>query len=129
MKLAVRVGGQALVASRPWVASRIPQLVRSSVLRDATTLGTGALVSQAILFFAAPVFLRLYRPADFGLYSFAYGMITLAATIGTWNIERLIVVVPARATAVRLLAALVAIAVAAAALIFIFAFLLGAVPG
>jgi O-antigen/teichoic acid export membrane protein len=92
-------------------------------LRDATTLGTGTLLSQAILVLAAPVFLRLYRPADFGLYSFAYGMIALAATIGTWQIQRLIVVVPARATAVRLLAALVSIAVVTAASFFILAFL------
>jgi O-antigen/teichoic acid export membrane protein len=97
--------------------------------RDVATLGAGALLSQAILFFGAPVFLRLYQPADFGLYSFAYGMIALAATLGTWNIERLIVVVPTRVTAVRLLVALVSTAAAAAALIFIFAFLLGAAPG
>jgi O-antigen/teichoic acid export membrane protein len=123
MKLAVPTVRQALFASRLWVPGRILQLAGSSALRDATTLGAGTLLSQAILVFAAPVFLRLYRPADFGLYSFAYGMIGLAATIGSWKIERLIVVVPARATAVRLLAALVLIAGVTAASFLILAFL------
>lgn len=95
------------------------RLADSSVLRDATALGTGAFTSQAILFFAAPVFLRLYEPSDFGLYSFTYASISLLATLGTWKIERLIVVVPGRAAAVRLLAALVAIAAAAAALLLV----------
>jgi O-antigen/teichoic acid export membrane protein len=92
-------------------------------LRDATALGTGALLSQAILLFAAPAFLRLYEPADFGLYSFAYGMIALAATVATWKIQRLIVVVSVRATAIRLLAALVSIAVVTAASFLVLAFL------
>jgi O-antigen/teichoic acid export membrane protein len=92
-------------------------------LRDVTVLGTGALLSQAILFVAAPVFLRLYEPADFGLYSFAYGMIALAATVATWKIQRLIVVVSVRATAIRLLAALISIAVVTAASCLVLAFL------
>jgi O-antigen/teichoic acid export membrane protein len=109
----------ALFASWFRVSGAVLRLAGSSALRDAGTLGTGALVSQTVLFFAAPVFLRLYQPADFGLYSFAYGAIALTATIGTWKIERLIVVVPARATAIRLLAALVAFAAAAAGLLFV----------
>jgi O-antigen/teichoic acid export membrane protein len=97
------------------------RLAGSAALRDAAVLGTGAVTSQLILFLAAPLFLRLYRPADFGLYSFAYGAIALLATLGTWKIERLIVVVPARATAIRLLAALIAIAVASAVLLAVLA--------
>lgn len=97
-------------------------LAGSSALRDVTALGSGALLSQVILFFAAPVFLRFYQPGDFGLYSFTYASISLMATLGTWKIERLIVVVPARATAVRLLAALIAIAAGAAALFAILIF-------
>lgn len=98
-------------------------LAGSSVLRDVTALGSGALLSQAILFLAAPVFLRLYQPGDFGLYSFTYASISLIATLGTWKIERLIVVVRARATAVRLLAALIAVAAGAAALLVVLTFL------
>jgi O-antigen/teichoic acid export membrane protein len=93
-------------------------LAGSSALRDVTALGSGTLLAQAILFLAAPVFLRLYQPSDLGLYSFTYASISLIATLGTWKIERLIVVVPARATAVRLLVALITIA-AAAALLFL----------
>jgi hypothetical protein len=122
MELTAVIVRLALFASRCGLSDGILQLVGTSALHDATTLGTGALLSQAILFFAAPVFLRLYEPADFGLYSFAYRMIAMAATIGTWKIERLIVVVPARATAVRLLTALVSIAAVAAPLFLVFAF-------
>jgi O-antigen/teichoic acid export membrane protein len=86
-------------------------------LRDAAALGIGTAASQFILFVAAPLFLRLYQPAAFGLYSFAYSGIALLATLCTWKIERLIVIVPARATAVRLLAALMAIAVTSAILL------------
>jgi O-antigen/teichoic acid export membrane protein len=93
----------------------------SAALRDATVLGTGAVASQFILFVTAPLFLRLYLPATFGLYSFAYSAIALFATLGSWKIERLIVVVPARATAIRLLAALIAIAVASAVLLAVLA--------
>lgn len=101
------------------VLSPVLRLVGSSALRDAGMLGTGALVAQAITFCAAPVFLRLYRPADFGLYSFAYGAIGLTATLGTWKIERLIVVVPARTTAVRLLVVLLSIAAVVAVLLLV----------
>jgi O-antigen/teichoic acid export membrane protein len=113
----------ASIAARYRARGAILRLARSAVLRDAAALGTGAVTSQFILFLAAPLFLRLYRPAAFGLYSFAYSTIALLATLATWKIERLIVVVPARATAIRLLAALTAIAVASAALLALLAVL------
>lgn len=84
-------------------------------LRDVTALGFGSLASQVILIIATPICLRLYTPADFGLYALCYSLIMLVARIATWKIERLIVVVPARRTAVRLLSALVLIAVCVAA--------------
>ncbi len=109
----------SMPAFRRGLLSSLLTVAGSSALRDVTALGSGALLSQAILFFAAPAFLRLYQPGDFGLYSFTYASISLIATLGTWKIERLIVVVPARATAVRLLAALTAIAAGAAALLLL----------
>jgi O-antigen/teichoic acid export membrane protein len=111
----------ASIAGRYRVVGAVLRLAGSAALRDAAVLGTGALTSQLILFLAAPLFLRLYRPADYGLYSFTYGAIILLATLGTWKIERLIVVVPARATAIRLLAALTAIAVVSAILVAVLA--------
>lgn len=90
----------------------------SAALRDVSVLGSGALVSQVVLFLAAPVYLRLYLPANFGLYSFYYGLLSLVATLGTWKIERLIVVVHARLVAIRLLAALIWIALAAGMAVF-----------
>jgi O-antigen/teichoic acid export membrane protein len=107
----------ASFASRLRAPGAVLRLAGSSALRDAGTLGTGALLAQAIIFFAAPVFLRLYQPSDFGLYSFAYSATGLTATLGTWKIERLIVVVPARATAMRLLVVLLSIAAASAVLL------------
>jgi O-antigen/teichoic acid export membrane protein len=109
----------ASFASKLRVPGPVLRLAGSSALRDAGTLGTGALLAQAITFCAAPVFLRLYQPADFGLYSFAYGAIGLTATLGTWKIERLIVVVPARSTAIRLLVVLLLIAAAGAVLLLV----------
>jgi len=94
--------------------SRLP-----SAIRDAGTLGSGALLSQAILFLAAPLFLRLYEPADFGLYSFTYSTIALIATIVTWKTERLIVVVQAKATAIRLMVALLLIALGGTLVLFV----------
>jgi O-antigen/teichoic acid export membrane protein len=123
----------ASIAGRYRVPGTILRLAGSAALRDAAVLGTGAVAAQLILFLAAPLFLRLYRPAAFGLYSFAYSAIALIATLGTWKIERLIVVVPARATAIRLLAALTAIAVASAVLLAVLALALrmagNAIPG
>jgi O-antigen/teichoic acid export membrane protein len=98
-------------------------------LRDATALGLGTLLSQVILLIATPVFLRLYEPADFGLYAFAYSSVVLIATVGTWKIERLIVIVPERSTAIRLLAALVWIAAGAAVLFLALVPLIVAVAG
>jgi O-antigen/teichoic acid export membrane protein len=111
----------ASIVGRYRIPGAILRLAGSAALRDAAVLGTGAVIAQFILFLAAPLFLRLYRPAAFGLYSFAYGAIVLLATLGSWKIERLIVVVPARATAIRLLAALTAIAVASAVLLAVLA--------
>jgi O-antigen/teichoic acid export membrane protein len=118
-ELATATAKPASFASGLWVSGAVSRLAGSSALRDAGTLGSGALIAQAIIFFAAPVFLRLYKPADFGLYSFAYGAIGLTATLGTWRIERLIVVAPARATAVRLLVVLLSIAAAVAVLLLV----------
>jgi O-antigen/teichoic acid export membrane protein len=106
-------------AFRRGLLRSLPALPGASALRDVTALGSGTLLAQAILFFAAPVFLRLYQPGDFGLYSFTYASISLIATLATWKIERLIVVVPARRTAVRLLTALIAIAAGAAILLLV----------
>lgn len=79
---------------------------------DIGALGFGTLLSQTILFLAAPAFLRLYHPSDFGLYSFYYSSLALLATLGSGKLERLIVVVHSRLAAIRLLAALVWIAAA-----------------
>jgi hypothetical protein len=75
----------ASIGGRYRVPGAVLRLARSAALRDAAVLGTGAVTSQLILFLAAPLFLRLYRPAAFGLYSFAYGAIALLATLGTWR--------------------------------------------
>jgi O-antigen/teichoic acid export membrane protein len=117
----VPVAASDFLAWRLSTVGSVLRLVRSRVLRDAGMLGVGALVSQGMLFLAAPVFLRHYRPADLGSYSFAYGLVALAATFSSWNVERLIVVVPSRATAVRLLAALFIMAVAAAGFLLVLA--------
>jgi O-antigen/teichoic acid export membrane protein len=89
------------------------------VLRDAATLGVGSFLSQALLLLATPIFLRFYRPADFGLYSFAYGLIALAATLGTWKVERFIVIAPARRVATRLLTAMVWLGVTMAMVVLV----------
>jgi O-antigen/teichoic acid export membrane protein len=115
--------------TRERVRAAVLRLVASAALRDAAALGAGAVISQFVLFLAAPFFLRLYQPAAFGLYSFAYNGIALLATLGTWKIERLIVIVPARATAIRLLAALMAVAVASAALLAVLALLVWVAAG
>jgi len=88
-------------------------------LRDVGALGIGALLSQAIFLLSAPLFLRLYEPADFGRYSFVYSTIALIATVITWKMERLIVVVPARATAVRLLVAVLSTAIIGGVLLLV----------
>lgn len=80
------------------------KLVRWSVFRDLTSLGSGTLLSQLILLAGGPIVLRLSRPADFGLYAVAYGLVTLLATLSTCKIERLIVGVAERRTAIQLLA-------------------------
>jgi O-antigen/teichoic acid export membrane protein len=128
-ELGVAIVRSAVFTGCCWMTGAVLRLARSTALRDATTLGTGALLSQAILLFAAPAFLRLYQPADFGLYSFAYGAIALVATLGTWKIERLIVVVPARATAIRLLVALVSIGAVVAALLLVLTLLIQTAAG
>lgn len=119
----------AIFSSRYPVAGGLLRLVGSPALRDAGILGVGALISQVIVFFAALVILRLYTPADFGLYSFAYGAIALVATLGTWKIERLIIVVPSRATATRLLVSLVVIAAGTTVLLLALAVLARALVG
>src|SRR5262249_7414384 len=111
----------AAITRRYRFGAAIRRLARSVALREAAILGTGTAASQVILFLGAPLYLRLYQPASFGLYSFVYSTIGLLAALGTWKIERLIIVVPARATAIRILAALIAIAVVSAALIAILA--------
>jgi O-antigen/teichoic acid export membrane protein len=90
-----------------------------AMMRDIGALGGGAFVSQTVFFLAAPLFLRLYEPSDYGLYTFAYGTISVIATLSTWKTERLIVVARARVTAIRLLVALISIATGAALLLFV----------
>jgi O-antigen/teichoic acid export membrane protein len=108
------------LAMRNEILGTAKQFLRSSAMRDAGALGIGALLSQAVFFLAAPVFLRLYHPSDFGLYSFYYSLLSLLATLGTWKIERLIVVVHRRSAAIRLLAALISIAAAAGVFLLVF---------
>ena len=105
------------------------RLLGSSAFRDVTALGFGTVLSQGILIVGAPVFLRLYQPADFGLYSLAYGWIMLIAMLTTWKIDRLIVVVPDRFTAVRLLASLAFLAAGAAIVVLAVAAMAGPVIG
>jgi O-antigen/teichoic acid export membrane protein len=101
------------LARQDGIIGNAKQFLRLSAVRDIGALGLGALLSQTIFFLAAPAFLRLYQPGDFGLYSFYYGLLTLLATLGTWKIERLIVVVHRKSAAIRLFAALILIAAAA----------------
>jgi O-antigen/teichoic acid export membrane protein len=105
------------------------RLIGSSAFRDVTALGFGTVLSQGILIIGAPVFLRLYQPADFGLYSLAYGWIMLIALLTTWKIDRLIVVVPDRFTALRLLASLAVLAAGAAVVVLAVAAVAGPVIG
>ena len=109
-----------------WSGSRavFRQISRSSLVRDASVLASGAFLSQLVLFLGAPLFLTLYQPADFGLYTFTYSTTALIATLGTWRMERLIVVVPTRSMAIRLLAALVSLT-AVTALVLLVAIALG----
>jgi O-antigen/teichoic acid export membrane protein len=102
------------LARRDRIFGIAKQSLRSSAIRDAGALGIGALVSQTVFFLAAPVFLRFYHPSAFGQYSFYYSLLSLLAILGTWKIERLIIVVHRRLAAVRLLAALILIATGAA---------------
>ena len=107
------------LAMRDGIFATANQFFRSSALRDVGALGIGALLSQLVLFLAAPIFLRLYHPSDFGLYSFYYSSLSLLATLGTWKLERLIVVVHSRQAAIRLLAALIWIAAGAGAFVLV----------
>jgi len=120
----MRAPAQAPVWREPrWsVGALVARLRAWSALRDVGTLGTGALASQAILFLATPLFLRLYEPADFGLYAFAYSTISLIATINTFRSERLIVVVHTRTAATRLLVALLLIGIGGALVLAVLLF-------
>lgn len=111
------------------LAGTTARLTSSTIFRDAGKLGGGALISQLIYVAGVPVILLLYDPADFGLYSFTYTSLLLIGTLGTWKIERLIVVVPSRADAVRLLASLMYLAVATALLLSVLLALARAVAG
>jgi O-antigen/teichoic acid export membrane protein len=107
MGTAVRIASRAIPAP-------VVQLLRFrnwGVLRDVAALGSGTLLSQATILLATPVLLRLYPPADLGLYALLYSLSALLSTLCTWKIERLIVVVPSRQASLHLLTALVAIAV------------------
>jgi O-antigen/teichoic acid export membrane protein len=108
MGAAVRVISWAVVA--PF--SHLLHFGNWGVLRDVAALGGGSLFSQATLFLAAPVLLRLYSPADFGIYTLLYSFSALISTLCTWKIERLIVVVPSRKASLDLLTALAVIAAA-----------------
>lgn len=111
----------ASLAASAWqdvrTGSLLGSLVGSSVLRDLARLGSGALLAQLILAGSAPLILRLYEPGDFGLYTLVYGLVMLLSLFGSCRIERLIVSVPDRITAVRLLAAIFCIGAAAAVLL------------
>jgi O-antigen/teichoic acid export membrane protein len=107
MGTAVRIASRAIPAP-------VVQLLRFRnwrVLRDVAALGSGTLLSQATMCLATPVLLRLYSPADLGVYALLYSYSALLSTLCTWKIERLIVVVPSRQASLHLLTALVAIAV------------------
>lgn len=99
--------------------STATRLASSPIFRDASKLGGGALVSQIIYFAGVPLILFLYDPADFGLYSFIYTSLLLIGTLGTWKIERLIVVVPSRTNSIRLLSSLIYLAAATSALLLL----------
>ncbi|MBV9251380.1 MAG: oligosaccharide flippase family protein, partial [Acetobacteraceae bacterium] len=65
------------------------------------------MLSQSLLFLATPIFVRFYSPADFGLYTFSYSLIALTASVGTWKVERFIVIAPTRRAAIGLLTAMI----------------------
>jgi O-antigen/teichoic acid export membrane protein len=111
--------GRTCFRARWFARNLLTKRAVPSALRDVGALGSGAFVSQIIFFLAAPLFLRLYEPSDFGLYSFTYSTIAVVATLSTWKTERLIVLARARATAIRLLVALLSIAASAALLLFV----------
>jgi O-antigen/teichoic acid export membrane protein len=75
------------------------------------TLGVGSAGGQIVLFLASPVLLRLYTPADFGLFTLTYSAAGLLVTLCSWKIERLIVLVPSRRQALDLLTAVIGLAV------------------
>src|SRR5262249_4868053 len=116
------------LAMRDGIFGSAKQFLRSSAMRDAGALGIGALLSQTIFFLAAPAFLRLYNPDDFGRYSFYYSLLSLLTILGTWRIERLIVVVHRKLAAIRLLAALILIATGAGVFLLVFIALAHAAP-
>lgn len=112
------IGG---LAASAWhdvrTGSLLGSLMRSSMLRDLARLGSGALFAQIILAGSAPLILRLYDPDDFGLYTLVYGLVMLLSLFGSCRIEALIVSVPDRITAVRMLAAIFCIGAAIAVLL------------
>jgi O-antigen/teichoic acid export membrane protein len=94
----------------------VPQMTQSALLRDFRRLGSGALLSQLILVAGTPLVLRHYGPADFGLYTFAYGLVMLTG-LAACGIDTLIVSTPRVVTAIRLLTSLFWIAPAGAVIL------------
>jgi len=90
-----------------------------AAVRDMSALGIGALLSQSILFLSSPILLRLYSPADFGLFTLLYTTVGLLATLCNWKVERLIIIVPSRREALLLLTALAVVSIGGGALLLV----------
>lgn len=79
-------------------------LARAPFLRNVAVLVSGTAVAQVLTILAYPVLMRLFSPADFGLYALFGAIVMTVTVVAGWRYELAIVIARTETEAANLLA-------------------------